>query len=109
MSYIYLASPYSHTNPDVRQHRYEKILEYSVAFTKKGEVVFSPIVHSHPMSTQHGLSGNYSFWRNIDETFIKNSDYVRVMMMPGWDESQGIKEEIKYAVSIGKRVDYYEC
>jgi len=107
MSYIYLASPYSHPDPAVRQKRYEDVLEITAKLSKIGYVVFSPIVHSHPMSVHHDMPGDWAFWSKIDYKFIDACREIWVLDMDGWDKSVGIKAEMEYAKSIGKMVSIY--
>lgn len=40
---IYLASPYSHPAPAVRQERYEAACAATATLTREGHPVFSPI------------------------------------------------------------------
>lgn len=109
MSYIYLASPYTHPSDAVKAMRYEKILNYVSAKTLEGEIIFSPIVHSHPMHVTHGVDGDWDFWSKIDKVFIDNCAKVRVVCMEGWNKSKGIAAEVEYAKQIGKEVEYYEA
>ena len=112
-SYIYLATPYSinastssKEGRALREARYMQALSETAGMSKKGEVVFSPIVHSHPMSWNHDMPGTWDFWSKIDYVFIDNCEKVRVVMMDMWDQSVGISAEIEYAKKIGKPVEY---
>jgi hypothetical protein len=102
-SYIYLASPYT----GKEQERYEAVLKYTALETQKGEVIFSPIVHSHPL-TRCGVEmpGTWDFWQHIDRTFIDYCEELHVLCLDGWDKSVGVKAEIEYAQSIGKHIEY---
>ena len=115
-SYIYLASPYSINAPDsteegrkLRQHRHDEALRLTAEYSKQGEVIFSPIVHSHPMSVVHDMPGTWDFWSKIDYIFIDNCEKVRVLKMPDWDKSIGIAAELDYAKKVGKEIEYVEC
>ena len=104
MSYIYLASPYTHPDLDVRRHRYYEALDYAIGCTQKGEVIFSPIVHSYPM--EESIPGDWRTWEKIDKVFLDVCEKVRVLQIEGWDKSVGVSAEIEYAKSIGKEVEY---
>jgi hypothetical protein len=113
VSYIYLASPYSINAPttskegrELRELRYREALRYTAEWSKEGQVIFSPIVHSHPMSWYHDMPGTWDFWSKIDYVFIDQCEKVRVLCMPDWDKSIGITAELEYAKKIGKPIEY---
>lgn len=62
---IYLASPYSDPDPAVREQRYEAACAATVAMLRAGHVVFSPIVHSHPL-VAYGLPTDWAFWQRVN-------------------------------------------
>jgi nucleoside 2-deoxyribosyltransferase len=102
---IYLASPYSHLDPAVREQRFRAACQAAVALLHAGRVVFSPIAHSHPLA-QHGLPGNWQFWERYDRAFLERCDEVVVLMLDGWEESVGVQAEIRTAREFGKPVRY---
>jgi nucleoside 2-deoxyribosyltransferase len=102
---IYLASPYSHPDPAVREQRFRAACQAAVALLHAGRVVFSPIAHSHPLA-QHGLPGNWHFWERYDRAFLERCDEVLVLMLDGWEESVGVQAEIRIARELGKPVGY---
>jgi hypothetical protein len=73
-----------------------------------GEVVFSPIVHMHPIAVVWELPRNWEFWEKIDREFISVSSKVFIAMMDGWNESVGVQAEIKIAVEMNKPISYIE-
>jgi len=52
---IYLASPYSHPDPSVRQERYEAACKATAAMMRQGYHVYSPIAATHPPAN-YGLT-----------------------------------------------------
>jgi hypothetical protein len=102
---IYLASPYSHPNPAVREQRFQDACRATVDLLRAGHVVFSPIVHSHPL-VQHGLTTDWSWWETIDREHLGRYDEVVVLMLDGWQESIGVAAEIRIAEQLGMRVTY---
>ncbi|ADV63022.1 Domain of unknown function DUF1937 [Isosphaera pallida ATCC 43644] len=102
---IYLASPYSHPDPAVREQRFRAACRAAVALLCAGQVVFSPITHSHPLA-QHGLPGSWQFWEQYDRKFLERCDEVVVLMLDGWEESVGVQAEIRIARELGKPVRY---
>lgn len=98
MSFIYLASPYSHPNADIKQRRYEAICKVAAKLMEQGEQVFCPIAHSHPIEVI-GMNQvrNGDFWLKQDFAILKHAEMLVVCMMPGWGESHGIKAEVQFA------------
>lgn len=104
---IYLASPYSiGADASLRQLRYEYNLKVLAELTLKGEVVFSPIVHSHPLSLAYKFPETFDFWAKIDYAFLDLAEKLYVIMLPGWIESHGVGCEIEYMKKLGKPISY---
>jgi len=111
---IYLASVYSldahsHSAADLltRQTRYNTVLKKTAELLKQGHVVFSPIVHSHPMSKLFDdATETFADWQAIDENYITHCDEVWVLKMKGWQRSEGITKEVAFAIANGIPVRY---
>lgn len=102
---IYLASPYSHPDPLVREQRFKAVCEYAANLMKDGEMVYSPIAHSHPIA-QFGLPKEWEFWEQYDRFFISKCDELFVLMIDGWDKSKGVDAEIEIANELCVPVTY---
>jgi nucleoside 2-deoxyribosyltransferase len=102
---IYLASPYSHPDRDERERRFTAACYATVLLIQAGHVVFSPIVHGHPL-VRHGLPTDWPFWERIDRDHLERCDEVVVLMLDGWKESIGVAAEIRIAEELGKPVRY---
>jgi nucleoside 2-deoxyribosyltransferase len=101
----YLASPYSHPDQAVREERYRAACRVAAALLLAGQPVFSPIAHSHPL-VAYGLPADWSFWQRYDRELLARCDEVVVLMLAGWRESVGVREEIRIARELGKPVRY---
>ena len=102
---IYLASPYSHPDPAVREARYHAACRATASLLRAGMVVFSPVVHSHPL-VAFSLPGGWDFWERIDREYLARCDEVVVLMLGGWRESVGVWAEIEIARESGKPVRF---
>ncbi|HEY0985114.1 DUF1937 family protein [Schlesneria sp.] len=102
-SLIYLASPYSHRDAAVREQRYRDACRATVNLFRRGQNVFSPIVHGHPL-VAHGLPTDWSFWEAFDREQIARCDAVFVLPLTGWKESSGVIAEIEIASELEKDV-----
>lgn len=109
---IYLASPYSSTDPEVILARVDATANALARLIEQGHCVFSPIVHSHPIAHLVSFSpinhaeGELSGWMAFDFTFIDHCEEVWVLQIDGWDQSRGIAAEVEYAKQQGKTVRY---
>ena len=103
---VYLASPYSHKDPAVRQRRFDAACKAAANLINQGVHVFSPIAHSHPIAQAGGLDTSWDFWQTYDRIMIEASDSVVVLMLEDWHKSLGVKSEIAIAEELGKIVEY---
>lgn len=104
---IYLASPYSHPDPAVREQRYQTVCFACAKLMKEGNLVYSPIAHTHGICLAGGGSQTaFIHWEKLDKEMIRLCDQFWILRMEGWENSEGIKSELAYAMSIG-RDPYY--
>jgi hypothetical protein len=107
---IYLAIPYSKMDVELSYKLANEMFAY---FLNRGNNVFSPITHSHPL-TKLGFRGDWDFWQDCDHQFIDWSDEIVVVVPPtdnGWElvfTSTGVQAEIKYGDETGKKTKYID-
>ena len=101
---IYLASPYSHEDGAVRTERFAFACETAAAMMRQGLMVYSPIAHTHCIAEWGELPKGYEFWREFDERMIAACDELWVLMLSGWEKSDGVRREVDYARGIGRSV-----
>lgn len=94
---IYLASPYSHPEPAVRQRRYEQTMAAQAYLLRRGEHVYSPIVACHPMALAHDLPTDAEWWAEYNLDMLKRCSDVYVLCLFGWEDSKGVAQEIEWA------------
>lgn len=110
MGLTYLASPYSHPDPDVREVRYIAACRAAAKLMLKGVPAFSPIAHTHPIEA-HGMSDlmhkpPHEFWMKQDIAILRKCEKLAVLCIDGWDRSRGVTEEIHLAQRLGIPVEY---
>ena len=103
---VYLASPYSHKSPGVKQARFEAVNKVAARLMAEGYLVFSPISHTHPIALAGKLPGDWKFWEAYDRTFIAWADELWVVKLNCWHLSRGVKAEIAIALNAKKPVRY---
>lgn len=103
---VYLACPYSHPDAVVREIRFKQASIASGKILGKGEIIFSPITHFHPIAEQYKLPTDWPFWEKVCRTYLSVCHKVYVLMIPGWEESVGVTEELKIAKELGLDVEF---
>jgi len=105
---IYIATPYMHPNPLIREIRFKQACTIAGKLMEEGHRVFSPIIACHPISKYFNLPGDHLYWKRVDEIFIDMCTIIYVVKYDGWKDSKGIASEIDLAKRIGKPVFYVE-
>ena len=101
----YLASPYSHEDPAIRAFRFEAAVQTAANIIMRGIPVVSPIAHSHYIFVTRPETGSdFEAWREVDETLLLACDEMWILDLPGWNVSNGIREEAKIALANGMPV-----
>lgn len=96
---VYLATPYSHPDEHVRIQRYDAARWYAYQCHAAGELILSPIVHSHPL-TAFGAGGDFRTWQRLDTALLRGCQSMRILELPGWRDSKGIDAERKFAQEL---------
>lgn len=58
---IYLASPYSHPEPRIKEARFRAAAQ----LFKRGHLVFCPIAMSHPLAVYGNMDGSWETWAGL--------------------------------------------
>ncbi len=106
---IYLASPYSHEDINVRTARFWQACDAAAVLIQQGYSVFSPIAHSHPIAGHGGLDAmDGELWARQDAPFVEACDSLVVLKLDGWDTSAGIAAEIAAFATRGIAPTYMD-
>lgn len=105
---IYLASPYTHDSRRVVLARYRAALSCAAALMRRGEIVLSPIAHSHAIAEAHELPTTFDFWMRYNFAWLDACTALVVLAIDGWRESRGVQAEIARAQARGMRVSYVD-
>ena len=103
---IYLACPYTHSDPEVRRRRFDAVNRLAGRLILAGEIVYSPISHSHAI-TETGLPVTWDFWEKQSLAMLSVCDTLVVYCIDGWEQSIGVRAEIDAAEKAGKPVVLY--
>ena len=105
--FAYLASPYSHADAEVREWRFREACRVAAELMQHGQVVFSPITHSHPIAEAKPgpWAVDHDFWLRQDAPYLEACMKLYVLALPGWEQSRGVAHEIARARERGIPVE----
>lgn len=101
---IYLASPFSHPSPKVRQARVEAVADYvRWHILERGIPVFSPVLYTAALPD---APIPFEPWAPFNDHMIELCSAFAVYQLPGWEESRGIAHESNLASRLGKEMTF---
>lgn len=102
---LYAATPYSKYEGGIH-HAFIDACKVTERMLRAGLLnVYSPIVHSHSLAIYGNLDPlDHGIWLPFNEAIIRKSDALVVVTLQGWEESDGIKHEIRAFVADGRPV-----
>ncbi len=106
---IYLACPYSHQDPKMVQLRYSVSAQIASHLFKQGLMVFAASMHNSLLAHMAGVSDQFARWKDFNHLMIERVDKLMVITMEGWEQSQGVQDQIQYAKQLGKPVEMIEA
>ena len=105
---IFVSAPYTHSDKDVVNYRMKVVTETLAQLASIGKVGISPLLMHFCLNTGIQLPSDFEFWKNYSLTLLSKSDLVMVLLLPGWAESEGVKEEINLAYELKIPVIYQD-
>ena len=106
---LYVAAPYTHPDSAVREHRFQAVCRASALLMQSNIVVFSPLSHSVPIAQHGGLDElDHTFWMSMVMPLLERSDELLVLGLDGWERSEGVREELFFALGKNKPVTLIE-
>jgi hypothetical protein len=104
----YLAAPYSHKEHYMQVARFWAINAVAADYMRRGEYIFSPISHTHPIAEAGELLKDWEYWAEYDSRMISVCNEMLVLTLDGWKESVGVTAEIKIAEGLHIPIWYIE-
>lgn len=100
-SLVYLACPYTHPDPAVREARFRAATRAAATLAAAGVHVFSPITHTHPILLAGDLPHGWEYWEAYDRAVLDACRSLVVLKLEGWDQSAGVQAEVEVAKHLG--------
>lgn len=103
----YLACPYSHQDKKMMAVRFRMAnVIAGILIKERGDVVFSPISHSHTIARDAGIDPLWTGWYEQDTVILGLCQKLYVLNIPGWRESSGVQKEIALAEKLGLPIEH---
>lgn len=96
---IYVSSPYTHSDSSVVENRMKCVTEYLAQLSAERKIAFSPLLMHYCFDCGVELPKDYDFWRNHCLTLLSKSDVMHVLLLPGWEDSNGVKDEMDFTLA----------
>ena len=108
IGFQYLASPYSKYAGGLDAAA-EEASRNAGLLIKAGIPVFCPISHSHAIAEATGIDPlDLHLWLAADRPLMEKADGLIVLMMDGWELSQGIFAETTCFQAMRKPITYMQ-
>lgn len=100
---VFISAPYSDPNPEIVDARVREVHRQCAALITQGIVGVSPLVTGPAVLPYMDANTptDYDYWQTYSRGLLAHSDEILVLMLPGWDKSQGVQDEIKFAEEHG--------
>lgn len=80
--------------------RFLRINKVAAQLMARGEYIYSPISHTHPLAEAAQLPRNWEFWKGYDRCMLSRSQKLYVLTIDGWAQSTGVNAEMKIAEEL---------
>lgn len=99
----YVASPYSHPDPAIREERYKLAVKAAKTLTRLGYSAFVPIAYDGlwDLDPTFTVDHSWSFWEKIDLPILDRCSALILFEIPGWEKSQGVAGELEHCDKMG--------
>lgn len=102
---IYLASPFTHPSPVVREQRIAAVRDFTAHLLLQRKIcVFSPVLYTASIPD---APIPFEAWTHLNDEMIRRCDIFGILDIEGWEESRGIKHEMAIALAFGKPVQMF--
>lgn len=105
---VFVATPFWSFDKEVSERRTAIISKYCGQLLREGIMCTSPVVFGVTVLKFTDLPSNFAFWDKLSFTTLALSNELHVLMLPGFDESRGVGEEIKFAQERKIPIKFFE-
>lgn len=98
---FYLAAPYTHPKPTVRQERLILVNSTAARLMEGGYGIVSPLSMGVPISFYNDMGTGWETWKDVCLRLLECCDALCLLLLPGWRDSVGVMAELRYAEALG--------
>lgn len=102
---IYLASPYSHPDFEIKEARFRSVSMAAAYYLKRGRLVYCPIAMTHPIAVYGDMDGDWETWQRLDNHMLDLCCTFIILALDGWMVSKGVNAERAKAQLLGMKID----
>ncbi len=103
----YLAAPYGHPDPKVRQARMHAFYKADVELSLQGHFLVSPL-YKVETAKYGNIPDTWEYWKSYSYHLLAPCYQLMVLMLDGWKESVGVTAEIEYCTRYRIPIIYVE-
>jgi hypothetical protein len=107
---IYLATPYSSSDLTTLNWRYQRAREALFGLWDQHHPAVCPIILGHEYEQRQRTGPRslpHDFWMMMARAQLVACTHVYVLTLKGWDESNGVKDEVLLAAGMNKPIIGY--
>lgn len=106
---IYLAAPYSHSDPAVVEARMLVFSHHMAKMIENGQFPVSPLMNHFLIQTvETSFPRDWEFWQGYSTAMLTHCREMVVLKIEGWSSSAGVTAEIAIASEMGIPISYRE-
>lgn len=106
MKKVFIAIPYNHPDEAVKEYRLKTIKSYCIKMFEEDNAPVSALLMGLTLAEHGGLPTDTVTWLKYCMKLVSRCDEVHVLMVPDWEKSVGVADEIRTAESLGINVNY---
>jgi hypothetical protein len=100
MPYTYVASPYSHPEPSVRDKRFLLVGDLCHNLIDRQITPYSPIMQWHEYARRRDLPTDAKTWERVNHDMLAASSHLTICAVEGWRQSLGVKLEVEWSLEL---------
>jgi hypothetical protein len=104
---IYLAAPYTHPDASVVEQRIAMFATIDAKLCADGLFTVSPL-SKHWIRNYTFIPLTWSFWKDYSKKLMEKCDALYVIMLDGWETSEGVQAEIELAKQLSLEIKYLD-
>jgi len=99
MKRVFISLPFGNPDQGKVLMRFRNAELYFMKLLKEGICPVSPVVTGFPLCQKYGVSAQFEHWDEYCMEELKTCDEVHILMLDGWEHSEGLKKELELAQS----------